>query len=103
MSYQSTDFLSVTQDAPSGGPTPSSKSHPECLQPEVATAPTETLDMVDDRVHEPNISGSKWKTTVVIICVTCITGMGSFLTGLIVVTIPTIAAQLRLGADMALW
>jgi hypothetical protein len=46
---------------------------------------------------------SKGTTAVVITSVTCITGISSLLTGLVVVGLPTIAKDLALDANLLLW
>ena len=46
---------------------------------------------------------SKGTTAVVIMSVTCITGISSLLAGLVVVGLPTIAKDLALDANLLLW
>jgi hypothetical protein len=102
MSYTSTELWLAAQDVPSGGHKSASRSHPDGLF-KTPTALAETLYIFDDTVKEPKIPASKWNTAVVIICVTSINGLGSFISGLLVVAIPIIAAELHLGADLILW
>lgn len=46
---------------------------------------------------------SKGKTVAIIASVTCVTGMGSFLAGLVTVAIPIIVVDLRLDQNLLLW
>ena len=48
-------------------------------------------------------NGSKWKTAGIVACVTCFSVMNSFLAAVVVVSIPVIATDLRLGANLVLW
>lgn len=102
MSYKSTELWLAVQNVPSGAHKSASRFHSDGLF-KTPTALAETLYIVDDTVKEPKISASKWNTAVVIICVTSINGLGSFISGLLVVAIPLIAAELHLGADQVLW
>ncbi len=48
-------------------------------------------------------SDSKWKAAGIIACVTSFTVMNSFLAAVVVVSIPVIAKDLRLDANLVLW
>lgn len=52
---------------------------------------------------EKNVPVSKGKTVAIIAGVTCVTGMGSFLAGLVTVAIPIIVVDLRLDQNLLLW
>lgn len=46
---------------------------------------------------------SRWKAAVVITCVTFSSGIATFLSGIVIIAIPTITTDLHLSASMALW
>jgi MFS family permease len=52
---------------------------------------------------EPDLSVSTGRTVAIIICITCITGIGNLLGGLLTVSIPVIAADLKIPPELQLW
>lgn len=50
-----------------------------------------------------SIAISQAKTVAIIASVTCVTGMGSFLAGLVTVALPIIIVDLRLDQNLLLW
>ncbi|OBT39729.1 hypothetical protein VE00_09844 [Pseudogymnoascus sp. WSF 3629] len=64
----------------------------------------------DEEITEPltNANGdspaiSKWRATVIVGTVACITLINSMLAGILVVSLPTMAAELGLSQDLLLW
>ncbi|KFY40060.1 hypothetical protein V494_03671 [Pseudogymnoascus sp. VKM F-4513 (FW-928)] len=61
-----------------------------------------------EEINEPLTSGngpkiSKWRATVIIGTVACITLINSMLAGILVVSLPTMARELGLSQDLLLW
>ncbi|KFY50429.1 hypothetical protein V496_09338 [Pseudogymnoascus sp. VKM F-4515 (FW-2607)] len=62
----------------------------------------------EDEITEPLTNGnapaiSKWRATVIIGTVACITLINSMLAGILVVSLPTMALELGLSQDLLLW
>lgn len=57
------------------------------------------------QLRKPNLTWaiSKSRTVAIISCITCITGIGNLLAGLLTVCIPVIAADLRIPPALQLW
>ena len=53
--------------------------------------------------EDPPVPASVWKTAGIIASVTCFTVMNSYLAGVVVVSTPILATDLRLGAGLMLW
>lgn len=58
---------------------------------------------IEEMLLEKSVSISKGRTVAIIASVTCITGMGSFLAGLVTVALPLIVVDLRLDQNLLLW
>lgn len=58
---------------------------------------------LEEMLLEKSVPISKGKTVAIIASVTCITGMGSFLAGLVTVALPLIVVDLRLDQNLLLW
>ncbi|KFY22703.1 hypothetical protein V493_06382 [Pseudogymnoascus sp. VKM F-4281 (FW-2241)] len=62
----------------------------------------------EDEINEPLASGntstlSKWRATVIIGTVACITLINSMMSGILVVSLPTMALELGLSENLLLW
>lgn len=58
---------------------------------------------LEELILEKSVPVSKAKTFAIIASVTCVTGMGSFLAGLVTVALPIIIVDLRLDQNLFLW
>lgn len=61
------------------------------------------LQDLEELLLEKSDPISTGKTVAIITSVTCITGMGSFLAGLVTVGLPIIIVDLRLDQNLLLW
>lgn len=71
-------------------------SRPSSLQENEPPNPAEITS-------EPMVRVSKGSTAAIIASVTCITGIGSFLAGVVTVALPVIAIDLHLDKNVLLW
>ena len=76
--------------------------------PQIRTSRTSSLQGIEhsdpiEIVPDRNPSVSKGGTAAIIASVTCITGIGSFLAGVVTVALPVIAIDLRLDKNVLLW
>ena len=54
-------------------------------------------------IPAPSSNAAKARTIIIITCVAVVTGLTSFLAGVLVVATPAIAKDLQLNAGMVLW
>ncbi|KAE9369207.1 MFS general substrate transporter [Stipitochalara longipes BDJ] len=59
--------------------------------------------MTVEEAEPPNLSVSTGRTIAIIACITCISGIGNLLGGLLTVSIPVIAADLHIPPELQLW
>jgi MFS family permease len=59
--------------------------------------------MAVEEAEPPDLSVSTGRTVAIITCITCITGIGNLLGGLLTVSIPVIAADLHIPPELQLW
>ena len=63
----------------------------------------ERQPLLNERLSQLNQQDRGRHPSIIIICVTCITGISSALAGVVIVAIPTIAKDLKFDRSLELW
>lgn len=103
MSRVAIEVAPISSETPTHGIN-SEPNNPSFLHAgELSIGPEDEQRSLEEDPPAQDRSDSKWKTAGIIACVTCFTVMNSFLAAVVVVSIPVIATDLRLGANLVLW